>query len=1728
MSGAGTRASLRRAAWCAAVVTIAVALAPGSAQGAIRAGTTVTFPTSVALGEVGAPASIRLRNENTGLNFLFSNVVCNAGDASALCSLPERGIVLDPSCTTIAAGACGPGAADPGVFDVASSGVGRAGSACSGVTFAIDPVDASGAVVFRPLPPGTRVTLPGFGSRCVIDFTFDVLRLPSADADAGTPGVQTAQATSHTQRSNVFAIGSDTARATALTTIRRAAPSIATVASPDIVLGAGTLSDQATVNGRAGSLPGATVDFRLYGPDDADCSRPAVFESLDVPYPIGGGSVGSGAFTPTRAGTYRWVAMYSGDANNEPAVGGCGDADETRVVTRAVPSIATLASPDIVLGAGTLSDQATVDGRASPLPGATVDFRLYGPDDADCSGPAVFASLDVPYPVGGGAVASGEFTPTRAGTYRWVAMYSGDANNEPAVGGCGDADETRVVTRAVPSIATLASPDVLLGAGTLSDQATVTGRISPLPGATVDFRLYGPDDADCSGPAVFESLDVPYPVAGGAVASAAFAPTRTGTYRWVAMYSGDANNEPAVGGCGDADETRVVTRAVPSIATVASPDIVLGAGTLSDQATVTGRISPLPGATVDFRLYGPDDADCSGPAVFEFLDVPYPVDGGAVASAAYMPTRAGTYRWIATYSGDANNEPAAGACGDANETRVVARTVPSIATLASPDIVLGAGTLSDQATVTGRTSPLPGATVDFRLYGPDDADCGGPAVFTSLDVAYPVAGGPVQSGSYSPTAAGTYRWVASYGGDANNDPAAGSCGDADETTDVARASPSIATAASPDIVLGAGTLSDQATVNGRVQPLAGADVDFRLYGPDDPDCSGPPAFESLDVPYPVDGAAVTSAAFTPTRAGTYRWTAAYSGDANNAPAAGACNDADETHVVTQAPTSIATAASPDIVLGAGTLSDQATVNGRVQPLADADVDFRLYGPDDPDCSGPPAFESLDVPYPADGGLVQSETFDPETAGTYRWVAEYSGDANNGSVAGGCGDASETTIVARNTPALATTASPDIELGEGSLTDEATVTGRVNPQAGATIDFRLYGPDDATCSRPAVFESSGVPYPVPGGAVRSGSFTPTGAGAYRWVASYQGDRNNAPVVGTCTDGNLTRVTAPAAPPPAPTPVPPPSASPPAAVTPPPPPVSPASPSPTPPPPARSPNPTTGSSSEPDSSASPAADQADPDPEPAPGAADAPANEPAAAPDAPDAGSPAPSAASGSSSDPEQAAQRERRRQAARKSAASEADSRAEPAAAMRDEGLAPYDPRSEPEKTIALLVTAFTLLQLASGAGGLARARGRDAPGATRGSSGAQGRSGQEEAPSYDMGYEGVDVEFLGAGLGAVARGDRSRTWGWPGTQTLDRVSYALPARLSPRSPLLARVVADGTYLRAILGSASLLGLLGGLALGIVAVQDTGGAALPPAAVLTIAIAVLGVFDAAAGLLAVLTFTIGIAVLGGVDTNADLRLMLGLSALWFVVPLLAGAARPLRRAPTRSFEESWERAADFVIASLIGAWAVQGLMLALPGLAGLHLSIDDHANMAAYCVLAALVVRLGFETIAAHAYPRRLDVAEPAELPEPSSLQRIMASAVRTTIFVFFAYVIVGTSWQLWVASALFFIPQVLAVFSDRFPNSPRLFRALPSGLVELVVMLFVVTVFAALLLATMDEDADTFLANSFVLLSLPGFLLSLLGLVGREGDERAMGWGKRIAGVGLLIAGILLGLGLLL
>src|SRR5207247_394846 len=120
-------------------------------------------------------------------------------------------------------------------------------------------------------------------------------------------------------------------------------------------------------------------------------------------------------------------------------------------------------------------------------------------------------------------------------------------------------------------------------------------------------------------------------------------------------------------------------------------------------------------------------------------------------SDGFVVVLAGTYRFIATYSGDANNNGATTACNDPNESVAVTKATPTLSTTASPSVAAG-GSVSDTAHLGAGVSPT--GTMTFVLYS--DASCT-TATFTSTK---PVSGnGDYTSDSTVVLLAGTYHWI---------------------------------------------------------------------------------------------------------------------------------------------------------------------------------------------------------------------------------------------------------------------------------------------------------------------------------------------------------------------------------------------------------------------------------------------------------------------------------------------------------------------------------------------------------------------------------------------------------------------------------------------------------------------------------------------------------------------------------------------------------------------------------------------------------------------------------------------------------------------------------------------------------------------------------------------------------------------------------------------------------
>ena len=623
--------------------------------------------------------------------------------------------------------------------------------------------------------------------------------------------------------------------------------------------------DTSTLTGATADA-GGTVHYRVF--TDAACTTLLTDAgTIAVVAGVPGSSVN---YTFGHAGTYYWQADYSGDPNNNAASSACNL--EVVTVDKAIPAISTTASATVQVG-GSVSDTAHLSGGVNPT--GTITFNLYGPDDANCTGAIAFTK-DVTVN-GNGDYGSGSFPTTAAGTYRWVASYSGDGDNAAVAGGCNDANESVVVTKKSPTVVTQASASVEVG-GDIHDTATLAGGSSPT--GTITFNLYGPNDTTCASAAIFtKSVTVN---GNGHYDSPSFTTVTAGTYRWIANYSGDANNNATQNACNGNNESVIVTKKAPTVTTNASADVTVG-GLIHDTATLAGGLNPT--GTIHFALYGPNDATCAKTPIFS--DDATVSGNGNYDSASYTTAQAGTYRWIANYSGDTNNASTSNVCNAANESVLANPAKPTISTVATEGGQVG-DKIHDTAALTGAYQPT--GTITFRLYGPTDLTCTASAIFTStVGVAL---NGTATSGDFTVLLKGTYHWIASYSGDSNNTAVAGACGDAGETTVITQFAPSISTTLHSGNLSGAkitvlfgSSVTDQAVLTG-ASATAGGSVTYTVFS----DSSCKTVFADGGTKDVTMGVVPPSDAVSFPIAGTYYWQASYSGDNANAPTTSACTD----------------------------------------------------------------------------------------------------------------------------------------------------------------------------------------------------------------------------------------------------------------------------------------------------------------------------------------------------------------------------------------------------------------------------------------------------------------------------------------------------------------------------------------------------------------------------------------------------------------------------------------------------------------------------------------------------------------------------------------------------------------------------------------------------------------------------------------------------------------------
>jgi hypothetical protein len=217
-------------------------------------------------------------------------------------------------------------------------------------------------------------------------------------------------------------------------------------------------------------------------------------------------------------------------------------------------------------------------------------------------------------------------------------------------------------------------------------------------------------------------------------------------------------------------------------------------------------------------------------------------------------------------------------------------TCTSLVTNATTQVVIG-NSISDTVTITPSSAK---GTVTFKVFGPDDATCAKAPVKQFDPIT--VVNGKASSGPYTPTAVGTYRWIASYVSSDKEHFAdsAGKCNDPNEQTTVVKKQPTIATnVVATDNTLPGTSVKDTATVSGLTANATGS-VMFTIYS--NSSCTtvvttlGP---VSIAADAAGNATAVSPAYTGITAAGDYFFIAKYSGDPKNNAVAGKCGDANE-------------------------------------------------------------------------------------------------------------------------------------------------------------------------------------------------------------------------------------------------------------------------------------------------------------------------------------------------------------------------------------------------------------------------------------------------------------------------------------------------------------------------------------------------------------------------------------------------------------------------------------------------------------------------------------------------------------------------------------------------------------------------------------------------------------------------------------------------------------------
>src|SRR5207249_3582321 len=407
--------------------------------------------------------------------------------------------------------------------------------------------------------------------------------------------------------------------------------------------------------------------------------------------------------------------------------------------------------------------------------------------------------------------------------------------------------------------------------------------------------------------------------------------------------------------------------------------VIIGTS-VHDTGTLSGATASA-GGTASYNFFA--NNVCAGsPSTSQTVTV---TNGIVPDSPPVTPSPAGLYSFNATYSGDANNNPAKSIC----EPLIVQKVTPAITTTIDSSTITVGASVADQASLTGGF-PSTGITGSVTYAFFSNGGCFGTPTSSSA-VTIGSANSVPPSGSVTPASAGSFTFNATYTGDDSNNRVSSIC----ETLTVNKQTPSVTTSISPSSTITVGaSVTDQATLTGGF-PSTGVTGSMTFAFFHNGACTGSPALTSMVSVGSANSVPVSSPVI-PTSAGSFAFNATYSGDGNNNRFSSTC----EPLTVNKQTTIVTTSISPSsIIIVGSSVTDQATLTGGFPSTGvTGSLVYAFFN--NGACSGTPTFTSS-VTIGVGNAAPASSPITPTTTGSFTFNATYSGDGNNNRVTSTC-------------------------------------------------------------------------------------------------------------------------------------------------------------------------------------------------------------------------------------------------------------------------------------------------------------------------------------------------------------------------------------------------------------------------------------------------------------------------------------------------------------------------------------------------------------------------------------------------------------------------------------------------------------------------------------------------------------------------------------------------------